>query len=99
MPHSLGSISLKPDIAEAHFYLGVAYLDKGYIDDSINEFKEAIRLKPDNVDAHLNLGIVYSEKGNIDDAIKEYKEAIRLKPDLEVSYHLSNKKNSRRLLS
>jgi Flp pilus assembly protein TadD len=54
---------------------------QGKLDESIVEYREAIRLKPDDADAHTNLGVVLGQLGKLEEAIVEYREAIRLKPD------------------
>ena len=75
------AIRFDPDYADAHFWLGRAYRDKGLLDDAIAAFKEAIRLNPDDDNAHHQLGHVYEDKGMADDAISAFKKAIHLDPD------------------
>ena len=75
------AIRLKPDYAEAHYNLGVAYGELGRYQEEIAAYQEAIRLKPDYADAHCNLGVAYGELGRYEEEIAAYQEAIRVKPD------------------
>jgi Flp pilus assembly protein TadD len=75
------AVALQPQSPGAHLNLGVALLDKGQLDESIAEYREAIRLKKDYAEAHSNLGYALREKGQVDEAIAECREAIRIKND------------------
>jgi Flp pilus assembly protein TadD len=89
---------VKPDYAEAHRGVGLAYIMLKRNDEAITPLKEAIKLKPDYVDPHYNLGVVYGALQRHDEAIAIYKETVRLKPDyaeahfnLALSYGAKNK--------
>ena len=83
------AIRLKPDYAEAHYNLGVAYGELGRYQEEIAAYQEAIRLKPDYADAHCNLGVAYGALSRYQEEIAAYQEAIRLQPDLaDVHYNL-----------
>jgi tetratricopeptide (TPR) repeat protein len=75
------TIRLKPNSAEAHFNLGLAYGKIGDKENEIKNYKEAIRLKPNLAEAYCNLGFIYRDLGNSKEAIESFKEAIRIKPD------------------
>ena len=75
------AIRLKPDLAEAHYNLGIALQGKGQLDEAIASYRQAIRLKPDYAEAHNNLGNALKDMGQLDEAIASYRQAIRLKPD------------------
>jgi Flp pilus assembly protein TadD len=72
---------LKPDSADARNNLGNALVRKGYWDEAIVEFREALKLKPDSSDIHNSLGVVLSWKRRWDEASIEFQEALRLQPD------------------
>ncbi|HAM50451.1 MAG TPA: hypothetical protein DCP92_07040, partial [Nitrospiraceae bacterium] len=57
------AVSLRPDDAEAHNNLGVAYQSKGLFDKAIEQYQTAVSLRPDYTEAHKNLGLVYMKKG------------------------------------
>ncbi len=50
------AVSGTPDFADAHYYLGRAYSEKGLREKAINEFKEALNVNPRYVAAKKNLG-------------------------------------------
>ncbi len=52
-------VAQNPDDAEAHFYLGAAYEEKGNARKAIQEFREALRIHPKSAEAHFNLGVLY----------------------------------------
>jgi TonB family protein len=80
------AIRIKPDWAEAHFKLGLAYAAIPITDVSFQEsynaalkaFQVAAKLKPDWAEAHNEVG----RRTQGDKAIRSLKEAIRLKPEL-----------------
>jgi len=49
-----------PNSAEAHFFLGMAYLQKEDIDKATGALKKAVQMDPNNLDAVATLGKVYS---------------------------------------
>ncbi len=77
------TIRSKPNSAEAHFFLGLAYDKAEDKEKAIELFKEAIRLKPTTVQAYSNLGFCYKDLGDCQKAIESFKEAVRIKPDYD----------------
>ncbi|MDD2762594.1 MAG: tetratricopeptide repeat protein [Opitutaceae bacterium] len=74
------TIRLKPQSAEAHFNLGVAYGKVGDKEKAIESFKNTIRLSPDSAEAYCNLGFNYKDLGSLSDAVDSFREAIRIRP-------------------
>lgn len=72
-----GGESLNP-IGLAHLGLGAAYKNKGKIDESILEFKDAIRINPNHIESYVSLGAAYGLKGMIDEARSEFIKAIEI---------------------
>jgi len=64
-------ISKSPGKARAYHEIGVAYYNKGMIDESIWGFETAVKLSPNYVLAHSNLAAAYYKKGRFDDSIRE----------------------------
>lgn len=67
--------------AEKHYDLAIDFIEKGLMDEAIEELREAIRIDPEYADAHYMLGLRLLEK-NTGEAIQELKEAIRINYEL-----------------
>ena len=81
------ALSIDPDLADAHSWLGAALLSLGRTDDAIAAIREAIRLEPDNGQAHQALARAYwVGRGDFAAAIPEFEKAIELNPDAGYSY-------------
>ncbi len=63
-----------------HNNKGVSYVELGFLDEAIKEFKNTLKLNPYSADAHNNLGFIFKQKGMIEEAIKEFKEALKIRP-------------------
>src|SRR5262249_28534376 len=78
----LEAISLNPRIADAHQWLGSAYLTMRRLDDAVAAVREAIKLEPDNAGARAQLARIYwMGKGMVREGINELKQAIHLNPE------------------
>jgi Flp pilus assembly protein TadD len=53
-----------PESAEAHNWLGVAYLQKNSLSDAEAEFRQALKLQPGYVRAYNNLGSTLAQTGD-----------------------------------
>jgi tetratricopeptide (TPR) repeat protein len=60
---------------------------RGFPNEAIAAFRNAIELKPDYADAYYNLGVALSDKGQYDEAIAANRKAIELKPDYTDAYY------------
>ena len=74
-------VEKKPDFAEAHHDLGVAYESKGLHDQAIASYKKALELKPDLALGHLNLCEIYLKAGFPEMAADSCRKGLELKPD------------------
>jgi len=72
---------LRPNAAEAHYYLGYALGVKGLLKDSISELETAVRLKPDFGEAQYYLGAARWFSNDVGGAIVALKTAVKLIPD------------------
>lgn len=71
------ALAKKPDLAEAHYYLGMALYRQNIFDQAEPELREALRLKENNYpDAHFGLGMLYFRKRESEAAVREFKTAI-----------------------
>jgi serine/threonine protein kinase/Tfp pilus assembly protein PilF len=81
------AISIQPELADAHNWLGAGLLILGNVDDAIASIKEAIRLEPDNGQAYQTLGRAFwVGKGDFPAAIPAFRKAIELNPEAGYSY-------------
>ena len=78
-----------PNFAEAEAYntRGIAYCEKGKLDEAIAAFTKAIDLKPDYVNAHYNKGLAHIRKGEVDNAWSAYYGAIQMKRNYAEAYN------------
>ena len=74
------ALRLKPDYAEAHNNLGVAFKEQGKLTEAVAAGRgpaPQARL----CRAHNNLGVAFKEQGKLEAAVASYQQALRLKPD------------------
>jgi protein O-mannosyl-transferase len=88
MVHLREALRLKPDLAEAHYDMGLAVQRLGRLDEAIDEYRQALQLKPNLPEAYNNIGNALQEMGRVDEAIPQYEMALRLEPDFV--YALNN---------
>jgi tetratricopeptide (TPR) repeat protein len=77
------TVRLRPNSAEARFYLGLAYDKAGDKEKAIESYKEVIKLEPSSWRAYCNLGLSYKDLGDYEKAIESFKEAIHIKPNYD----------------
>jgi tetratricopeptide (TPR) repeat protein len=82
------AIKLDPELAEAHFRLGLSYDALGKEQEAEAAYKKAIEMYKKHVDenskdaeAHYNMGQAYAGLHLYTEAVREYRQATRLKDD------------------
>jgi len=75
-----GNANAAYDAAITYSNLGLACLNLGLYDDSVNSFKEALRLSDGCWQAHFNLGMILKRLGKYEEAAQQYREVMRLNP-------------------
>jgi len=84
------ALKLDPNLAEAHFRLGLGYESLGKRDEAEAEYKKAVEAykkyfegnqNENDAEAHYALGQTYANLGQFSEAIRHYKEATKLKED------------------
>src|SRR5256886_17658550 len=70
-----------PDLAEAHYNLGLALAQSGNLDEAVGELKDAISVNPGYTDARVQLGLVLSEKNDTAGAVNVFRELIKRDPN------------------
>jgi tetratricopeptide (TPR) repeat protein len=81
------AIALSPQNADAHVYIGDAYMSSGKYEEAFAAYKEAIRVAPRNAEAHYSLGAAYNDMAMYGTAFKPFVQAIRLDPAYAEAYH------------
>jgi len=90
-PHFLAAVRYSPDLASAHYNLGVLLHKKNQLPEAANQYRLAISHAGDAVEAaqaHNNLGVLYLGLNNLSVAKSEFDKAIALNPN-EVNSHLA----------
>ena len=84
----LEAIRLDPDLAEAHFRLGLGYESLGKREEAEAEYKKAVEAYKkyfaedrDDAEARYAFGQTYANLGQYSEAIRQYREATKLKDD------------------
>lgn len=74
------------DSAEVYSYRGLAYFDKGDLDQAISDYNIAIAINPNYSKAYSHRGLAYAYKGDFDQAISDYNKAIIINPNYAKTY-------------
>ena len=82
------AVRLDPDLAEAHFRLGLGYESLGKREEAEAQYKKAVAVykkyfeqNENDAQAHYDFGQTYAGLGQYSDAIREYRESTKLKDD------------------
>src|ERR1044072_220166 len=82
------AVAFDPDLAEAHFKLGMAYsiLDKekdaeASFEAAVEAYKKLLKTDTENAQAQFNLGRSYNKLNKDEDAEDALRRAVKLKPD------------------
>jgi tetratricopeptide (TPR) repeat protein len=75
------TIERNPECWMAYGNLGVAWWQKGQVDEAIADYEKALEIKPDYAEAHSNLGTAFLQKGRVDEAIAQCQKALAIKSD------------------
>jgi tetratricopeptide (TPR) repeat protein len=67
-------------LAEARYYLGLAYFDLGRHDDAIRELERVVKSGPKMSDAYFSLGTAYLETGRLDEALETLSRGTQVDP-------------------
>lgn len=76
----LESVQTDPQLAEAHYNLGVAFAARSQIDRAIGAFKEALELNGNLYEAHFSLGRCYQRIEDAGRAYIHYRNACDARP-------------------
>src|SRR5262245_6155381 len=70
-----------------HNSRGIDLAERGWLDEAIKEFKNAILNDPDSAQGYDNLGTAYADKGDLLNALSSYTKALSLEPDNPIALH------------
>ena len=73
--------AIVPDSVDVHNMLGIAFAEKGHIDEAIAEFREALRLDSDSAPTHWHLGAALAYRGAREEAVTHLRRSVQLDPN------------------
>ena len=80
------ALTFKPDLAEAHFHLGLIYYKFNYLELSLENLLLATQFKKNHSYAYNNIALIYVELFDYDKAIYFYNLAIKYSPIVSFFY-------------
>jgi tetratricopeptide (TPR) repeat protein len=80
------ALAFDPNLAEAHKALGLAYLVRGRLEESVVANRRALELKSSYAPAVGNLGLALLHMGRLDEALSVEKRSVELDPTNSVSF-------------
>ena len=85
------TISMDPNIFNAHMELGTILGTQGRFDEAFAHFSEALRLKPASAEAYNNIGNVMAAQDKAAEAVSNFYRALQLNPDfVEAHNNIAN---------
>jgi len=75
------ALTCTPPNAIAHCNLGSALVDRGKLQEGIEEYKKALAIDPKSVLAHSNLGMALTDVGQFKEAVEQLDAALSLDPE------------------
>ncbi|MDY6894096.1 MAG: tetratricopeptide repeat protein [Thermotogota bacterium] len=76
---------IDPNDAEAHYNLGLSFLNSNRFYEAEKEFKEAIKIKPDYVVAIHDLGVTFANLKRYEEAEREWRKALSIDPHFSLA--------------
>jgi Flp pilus assembly protein TadD len=71
----------------AHNLLGMSLVDRGRMEDALEQFREALRIAPGDVDALDNYGAALTRVGRFDEAEAQFRKGLSLAPSRANLHH------------
>jgi Flp pilus assembly protein TadD len=75
------TVAKNPECFLAHDNLGFILLQRGEVDQALDQIQMAAQLQPDDEAAQKNLGSALLQKGQVDEAMAHFQKALELRPD------------------
>jgi len=80
------AIQLKPDLADAHYEIGVIHLHARRPHDALTSFVRALEADPASPEAHYGRGCAYRQLKRYEDSLDAFAEALRLRPGYALAW-------------
>jgi tetratricopeptide (TPR) repeat protein len=80
-------VELRHDDADAHNYLGLAYLEQSRVEDAVDCFVMATHFRPTFAEAHYNLALAAQRRGEHREAAAHLERAISCRADYAEAYN------------
>ena len=80
------AVEQHPDSSKAHFRLGTALINVGFLGEGQESLQRAVELDPGNVKAWINLGGAYLARWNFAGCIEANQKALECDPELTQAY-------------
>lgn len=77
----LRAIAIRPDYADAHYNLGILYMEQQQHRKAEASYRHAIAIEPTYANAYFNLGVLFKAENRLKDARNAYLKLIELQPD------------------
>lgn len=74
------ALAARPDLADAHYHLGIIWFNRSRFPAAEQEFLETVRLEPGHFQARNNLGLCYMRQGKLKEAAMQFQEILRIRP-------------------
>lgn len=79
---TLEASTLNPRDADAHYQLGLIYMERRNFAEAISRFQKAVEIDREEADPHYQLGRIAREQGRFQDALQHLTAAYALNPKL-----------------
>jgi hypothetical protein len=83
--HFQTAVRLKPDLAEAHYFIALIYRRQNRLPEAKEKFQTVLRLNPRHSQAAGNLGVICLQEGSLRDAEVYFSQALSLNPEDEIA--------------
>ena len=84
------TVQSSPNSLVARGGLGMAYLERGKLDEAAQQFEISIGLYPRDHKSYYNRGLVYHKKGDLKQALEYFNQSLRLNPEsVKANYNLA----------
>ena len=69
------------------FTYGIAFFQRGYLDQAAAWFKQVIAVRPDDPEAYYNLGTLYLRKNSLSEAREYLQKTVKLRPEYSEAWN------------